>query len=108
MLEHAHRVGPDGNRGADFEKLRCLFEDFGLKSRLLQGECGSQAADAAADDRDPDHSAEIATKSTKGTKNFSKISMGAVCASLCLAFRERLDVQQHSCVDAVDDVVRPH
>ena len=54
------------------EKFRSLFVDFRLKTELLKGECGSQPADAATDDRDLDHSAEIATKGTKHTKNFSE------------------------------------
>jgi hypothetical protein len=42
-----------------------------LKTRLLKGECGSQSADATADDRDLDHSAEIATKRHKKRKLIS-------------------------------------
>src|SRR5690349_9823740 len=106
VFEHAHGVGPHGNRGAHVEQYWCLFEDFGLKSGLLQCERGSQAADAAADDRDLDHSAESATKSTKRHKNFLEINL-CFCAFLWLVFCERFDVQEHACMNPVDHLVGP-
>src|SRR5689334_18681761 len=98
-VEYTHRVGPDSDRGADLVNLRCLFEDFPLKTRLLKRECGSQSADATADDRDLDHSAEIATKRHKKRKLIS--------CRLSVLFGELFNVQENAVVNFVDHVVRP-
>jgi hypothetical protein len=58
-LDHIAIAAPD------LEKFRRLFEYFGLKPGLLQCKSCCQAADAATDDRDLDHSAESSTEFTR-------------------------------------------
>src|SRR6185503_6753182 len=48
---------------------------------LLKCECGSQPADATADNRDPDHSAEIATKRHKNTIHRLKVKTSSTPGS---------------------------
>jgi len=68
-IENAHRIGPDGNGCADVEQRGRLFEDLRLKPVLSKRQRSSQPTNPAASDRDPDHSAESATKRHKRHKN---------------------------------------
>ena len=57
-IENAHRVGPDGDGRTDVEQRGRLFENLRLKPVLSKRERSSQTTNSAANDRNPDHSAE--------------------------------------------------
>ena len=50
-VERMHGIGRDDNAGADLAQFARLLEHSRAKSETLQGEGGTQAADAAPDDR---------------------------------------------------------
>ena len=52
--QDTHRVGPHVDAAADLRQLRRLLVDVDLEPGSMQRQGGSEAADAAADDRDPE------------------------------------------------------